>query len=180
MFGSPNRGTKQPLCGWQEWDVSGPVRFTMLRLSRVQWDNGKCSFVNENVCTNAYDTNTIRRIQIYGGRTFWLLRLAPLKETLRFCREQSECRMKARQEWIDHHDTVETWKPSVVVIGLFTPCGLSYSLENLNQLYRRRRVRLKMQEYWRSQAYTDENRGSLLHLRRWDGVSLGASFYCTY
>jgi hypothetical protein len=47
VFGSPNRGTKQPLRGCQEWDVSVPVRFTMLRLSCVQWDNGKCSFVNE-------------------------------------------------------------------------------------------------------------------------------------
>ena len=70
----------------------------MLGLSRVQRDNGKCSFVNENVCTNVYDMNTIRRVQIYGGMTFWLLRLAPLKETLRDCRERSEYRMKAGQE----------------------------------------------------------------------------------
>ena len=50
-----------------------------------------------------------------------LLRLAPHKETLHDCRERSEYRMKARQEWIDHHDTVETWKPGAVMIGLFTP-----------------------------------------------------------
>jgi len=106
VFGSPNQGTKQPLRGWQEWDVSSPVRFTMLGLSCVQWDNGKCSFVNKNVCTNAYDMNTIRHVQIYGGRTFWLLRLSPLKETLRGCQERSECRIKAGQEWIDHHDMV--------------------------------------------------------------------------
>ena len=56
MFRSPNQGTKEPLRGWQEWDVSGPVRFTMLGLSRVNRENGKCSFVNKNVCTNAYDT----------------------------------------------------------------------------------------------------------------------------
>ena len=79
----------------QPKSVSVSVRFTMLGLSRVQQDNGKCSFVNENVCTNVYDTNTIRCIQIYGGRTFWLLRLAPLKETLRGCRERSECMVKA-------------------------------------------------------------------------------------
>ena len=155
----------------------GPVRFTMLGLSRVQRDTGKCSFVNENVCTNVYNTNTIRCIQIYGDRTFWLLRLAPLKETLHGCREQSECRIKAGQEWIDHNDMVETWKPGAVVIGLFTPCGLSHSLRNLNQSYHRRRVRPEMQEYWRSQAYTDENRADLLHLRRWEGVSLGVGFY---
>ena len=132
MFGSPNRGTKQALCGCQEWDVSIPVRFTMLGLSRVQWDNGKCSFVNEDVCTNAYNTYTIWCIQIYSGRTFWLLRLAPLKETLRGCQERSECRIKAGQEWIEHHDTVETWKPGAVVIGLFTPLVPSQSLGNLN------------------------------------------------
>ena len=131
----------------------------------------------EYICTNTYDTYTIQRVQIYGGRTFWLLRLAPLKETLRFCREQSECRMKARQEWIDHHDMVETWKPGAVVIGLFTPCGLSHSLRNLNQSYRIRRVRSEMQEYWHSQAYTDENKACLLLLRRWDDVSLGTGFY---
>jgi hypothetical protein len=70
----------------------------MRGLSQVQRDNGKCSFVNGNVCTNAYDTYIILRIQIYGSRTFWLLRLAPLKETLHGRREQSECRMKAGQE----------------------------------------------------------------------------------
>ena len=64
-----------------------PIRFTMLEPSHVQRDNGKCSFVNENVCTNVYDMNTIRRVQIYGGMTFWLLRLAPLKDTLRGYRE---------------------------------------------------------------------------------------------
>jgi hypothetical protein len=46
VFGSP----LQPLHGWQEWDASGPVRFAMLGLSRVHRDNGKCSFVNKNVC----------------------------------------------------------------------------------------------------------------------------------
>jgi len=132
MFYSPNRGTKPPLRGCQEWDVSILVGFTMLGLSRVQRDNGKCSFVNENICTNTYDTYTIRCVQIYGGGTFWLSRLAPLKETLRGCRERSECRMKAGQEWIDHHDTVETWKPGAVVIGLFTPWVPSHSLRNLN------------------------------------------------
>ena len=140
VFGSPNRGTKQPLRGWHEWDVSGSVRFTMLGLSCVQWDNGKCSFVNENVCTNAYDTNTIQHVQIYGGRTFWLLRLAPLKEILCGCRERSECRMKVEQEWIDHYDMVETWKPGAVVIGLFHPSWAITSLENLNQSHRKRRV----------------------------------------
>ena len=53
----------------------------------------------------------------------------------------------------------------------------SHSLRNLNQSYHRRCVQPEMQEYWRSQAYTDENRACLLHLRRWDSISLIAGFY---
>jgi hypothetical protein len=72
---------------------------------------------------------------------------------------------------------METWRPGVVVIGLFTPRVLSHTLRNLNLSYRRRCVRPEMQEYWRSKAYTDENRACLLHLCWWDDVSLNASFY---
>jgi hypothetical protein len=120
------------------WFTKPRHKATIARLAkvrcvrRVQRDNGKCYFVNENICINAYDTNTIQHVQIESDMTFWLLRLAPLKETLCGCREQSECWMKAGQEWIDHHDMVETWKSSAVVIGLFTPCGLSPSLRNIN------------------------------------------------
>ena len=39
------------------------------------------------------------------------------------------------------------------------------------------RLESLVQEYWCSQAYTDENKARLLHLRWWDAISLGASFY---
>ena len=65
FFCSPNRGTKVSLCGWQEWEVYSPVRWTMLGPSSVHEDNSKCYFVNQNVCTNAQCHLTIRREQCH-------------------------------------------------------------------------------------------------------------------
>ena len=39
--------------GWQEWEVSCPVRWMMLGPSSAHEKNGKHYFVNQSVCTNA-------------------------------------------------------------------------------------------------------------------------------
>jgi hypothetical protein len=91
----------------------------------------KCTQITMTLKTTE-DTFSIRGVQIYNGRTFLrAFRLGLLLSTkpLRGCKEWSECRSKAVQEWIKenlrdffyHHDTIDAWKPSAVVIGLFTP-----------------------------------------------------------
>ena len=46
--------------------MSGQVRFRIFELSRVHRDNGKCSFVNENVCTKAYKTSDAFKYTVAG------------------------------------------------------------------------------------------------------------------